>query len=66
MYKCRICEVPDENGFCPPCQELEKRVDSLISCEPERAALYLAQKLSQVRQEATILHPKIKMERMHC
>ncbi len=51
MYQCRICDVPDEDGFCAPCEDLEKRLDTLISCEPERAALYLEYKLKIVIEQ---------------
>ena len=53
MRTCRICDVPDENGLCAPCEDLEKRVDSLISCEPEKAAQYLEHKLNLIKQKQT-------------
>ncbi len=51
MYRCRICDVPDEDGFCAPCEDLERRLNTLISCEPERAALYLEYKLNIVTEQ---------------
>ena len=53
MRRCRICDVPDENGLCSPCEELEMRVDTLISCEPERAVQYLEHKLNATKQKMT-------------
>ena len=69
MYRCRICDVPDEDELCPPCLDLEKRLDSLISCEPERALLYIEHKLrvaiERVREKVGLENIQIRTRYSH-